>query len=167
MPRRMLGRNSALALILMVVPASPAQDSTVESGATVHENNSSGTFAPAGPPSEAPVRIEAGKSCIVDLKQPYTIGGTLSGNLEVDYRILVAGPCGSRPGTFAEDWIAHGTFSGTVDGRAASASFTYVAHVQAGGEVEGQIVFGQGLDGKLEVRGQFNGGKLSYSGVIN
>ena len=53
----------------------------------------SGLFKPKGPPNSPPIRIEAGESCIVDLTQAYIVSGTLSGSFEIDYRIVVHGPC--------------------------------------------------------------------------
>jgi hypothetical protein len=100
----------------------------------------------------------------VDLKQAYTITGTLTGAMVIDYRILVAGPCGSPAGTFDEDWIAYGTFDGTIKGVSASGALTYTAHVKAGGQVDGQITLGQGIDGVLRVHGNFSDGKLTYEG---
>ncbi len=93
-----------------------SQDTSTE---PVGGNEASGTFSPAGPPVEQPVRVDAGKSCIVDIKQSYTISGTLSGALEIDYRILINGPRGSPPGTTAEEWIAHGTIPSKIDEPAA------------------------------------------------
>jgi hypothetical protein len=127
---------------------------------------SAGTFAPNGPPPEPPVRTDAGGGCIVDLTQTYTIDGSLSGAMKVDYRIWVTGPCGTPPGTFDEHWIAHGTFTGTKDGVAASARFSYLAEVKAGGSVKGHIVFSHGLDGELSVRGSFADGRLTYEGWV-
>lgn len=43
-----------------------------------------GTFAPVGRPSEKRMRIDAGASCVVDLKQSYSISGTLTGSLGGD-----------------------------------------------------------------------------------
>lgn len=127
----------------------------------------SGTLTPAGPPVSAPTRTNAGASCIVDLTQRYTFSGTLSGTTEIDYRILVAGPCGAPPGTYAEEWIAHGEFKGEVRGSPAVGRFTYRAHVDVGGQVEGRMVFGQGMQGELEVWGNFSDGRLTYSGSLD
>jgi hypothetical protein len=132
------------------------------------ETEASGTFAPAGPPAGQPVRVYAGGNCVVDLRQAYEISGTLSGSLDIDYRILVRGPCETPPvvGKYDEEWIAHGTFSGTIDSSAASGSLTYTARVQAGGDVEGRIQLGGGLDGELTVSGNFEDGMLSYDGRV-
>lgn len=125
-----------------------------------------GTFQPNGPPQQQPVRVDAGESCIVDIEQAYIVNGTLSGAFEIDYRILVLGPCGSPVGTFAEEWIARGRFAGKVNGVSTSASFAYTATVDAGGEVSGLIVLGQGLNGDLHVHGSFSDGKLAYEGQL-
>jgi len=103
---------------------------------------------------------------VIDLRQAYSVAGTLVGTLEVDYRILTSGPCEAAPGTHDETWIAHGTFTGTANGSPASASLSYTANVEAGGEVDGRIVLGQGLEGELRVRGNFSDGKLAYDGEL-
>lgn len=88
---------------------------------TIGEIEASGTFAPAGPPLEQPVRVDAGGSCVIDLRQSYDISGTLSGSLEIDYRIIVYSPCvTAAPGKYDEQWIAHGVFTGTIDGATTS-----------------------------------------------
>jgi len=126
-----------------------------------------GLFIPDGPPLEKTVKTDIGECCIIELKQPYKISGTLSGSLEIDYRILVYGPCGEPPGTYDEEWIAYGSFSGTVDGTPVAGKRTYTAKVKAGGDVEGTIVFGQGIEGEQTVKGNFKEGKLSYNGHLN
>ena len=125
-----------------------------------------GEFFPSGPPQEKPDRIVAGKSCIVDLIQSYTISGTLSGKIVFNYRILVKGPCGSPPGTFDEEWIAYGKFDGKFNDNSASGNMSYTANVKEGGEVNGIIVLGQGLEGELHVYGSFGDRKLSYKGLL-
>lgn len=134
-----------------------------ESTETIQAN---GTFEPDGPPQQSPVRIDAGEGCVVDVKQAYVVNGTLSGSFNVDFRILLDGPCGYPLGTFAEEWIARGTFEGLVNGNSASAIFTYTATVKPGGEVSGQIVLGQGLKGSLQVHGNFSDGQLVYEGSL-
>ncbi len=153
-------------LSLLSASQSMAQDTSEQTRA---ETEASGTFAPAGPPLEQPVRVDAGGSCVVDLRQAYEISGTFSGSLEIDYRILVYGPCDMPTviGKYDEEWIAHGTFTGRIDGSAASGSLTYTVQVRAGGDVEGRILLGGGLDGELAVSGNFGDGKLSYHGRVN
>ena len=79
---------------------------------------------------------------------------------------MVKGPCGSPPGTFDEEWIAYGKFTGKIKGTPASGNRSYTAKVKAGGGVNGRIVLGQGLEGELQVYGNFENGKLSYKGLI-
>jgi len=43
---------------------------------------------------------------------------------------------------------------------------SYTATVKEGGEVNGSIVFGQGLEGELHVHGNFKDEKLTYKGII-
>jgi len=126
-----------------------------------------GALAPAGPPLAPPVRIAAGRRCIVDLVQAYEVTGDLAGRFEIDFRILVDGPCGKPPGTFSEQWIAHGSFSGSLREAPVSARLSYFGTGRVGGEVEAQMVFDQGMEGELRVRGNFGDGKLSYRGGVH
>jgi len=137
------------------------------SSAGMPRRKAAGWLTPVGGPLGPPSRLEAGHNCIVDVRQGYDISGTLSGSVEIDFRILVDGPCGSPPGTFAEEWIAHGSFTGTKGGAAVSARFSYTARVHAGGDVHGRIVLGRGLEGEVRVRGNFADGRLSYEGWID
>jgi len=128
----------------------------------------SGTFIPKGPPLTPPVREDAGGSCIVDIKQAYVISGSLSGSLEINYRIITFGPCEVPPipGKYDEEWIAYGSFSGTIGEKSTSCTLVYTAHVKAGGNVKGQMKLDDGLTGELTVSGNFNDGELSYEGRI-
>ena len=125
-----------------------------------------GTLSPIGAPVGAPARIEAGPACVVDLTQRYAVAGGLSGRMEINYRVLVHGPCGSPAGTFDEEWIAHGRFDGTVKGDSGSGTFVYTARVRDGGQVSGTMTFGGGLGGELAIRGRFSDASLAYSGAV-
>lgn len=138
-------------------PSTPPSDSL----------DAAGVFAPSGPPIGAPSRVDAGGACVVDVRQRYDVAGTLSGTFEVDFRILVHGPCGSPAGRFDEEWIAVGRFSGVVAGDQASSRFTYSAVVRGGGEIRGSIRFGPELGGEVEVTGRFSDGQLTYAGWID
>jgi hypothetical protein len=120
--------------LMLTCAAGFGADSTSDFRAT-------GTFLPDGPPQQ-PVRVDAGQGCVVDVKQKYVVNGTLTGSFDVDFRILVFGPCGHPLGAFAEEWIATGTFVGSVHDKSTTAKFTYTATVKRGGEVSGQIVLG-------------------------
>lgn len=159
-------RCALMAVVGLIATGSPGGGAPGTDGAPPPAE-ASGRFAPAGPPSRPPMKVPTGRGCTIDLTQPYTISGTLSGTLDIDYRILVHGPCGrAEPGVFDEEWIARGTFTGRIRGEAASASFSYTARVRAGGDVKGTIVLGQGADGELRVRGNFGDGELSYEGTM-
>ncbi len=126
----------------------------------------SGAIVPNGPPERRPVRVDAGGACVVDLVQDYTVDGALVGELSIDYRILAAGPCGSPAGTFNEEWIAHGTFSGTALGQQATAVLLYTARARSGGSVDGTIVLRGSVEGELKISGEFADRQLSYRGVL-
>jgi hypothetical protein len=162
-----MARRSAFAWIsiaaMLCIAAIPGQERS-RSEAAPGAPTASGVLKPVGRPSRPPSRTDAGQSCLVDLEQEYRFSGTLSGSATIDYRILVEGPCGQQPGTFPENWIAGGKFTGTLDGTEVSGRFSYVAEVAAGGEVTGTIVLGQGLRGELQVAGRFSDRQLSYKG---
>lgn len=158
-------RRMGLVLVLMTAVATLGFAVTLGSSAEVPpEPTAEGTLKPVGRPRKPPLRTDAGGACIIDLLQDYTLSGTLSGSATIDYRILVHGPCRPAPGTFPEEWIAHGQFSGTFSGTDTTASFTYVARVAKQGQVDGEIVLGGKLEGKLKVSGRFSDGELSYTG---
>lgn len=167
----MISRWTSCSLLVAIVSLLLSLQSMAQntSGGTKDGTVASGIFAPAGPPQEQPRRVDAGGNCIVDLKQTYDVSGTLSGSLEIDYRILVHGPCELPPmiGKYNEEWIAYGTFTGTIDGSAASDSFIYTAQVRGGGDVEGRILLAGDLKGELAVSGNFADGELSYHGHVN
>lgn len=156
---RSKSRLSVVALMLT--------SATVFGADSMSEIRATGTIQPDGPPQQEPVRVDAGAGCVVDVRQAYIVKGTLTGSFNIDFRILVRGPCGRPLGTFAEEWIARGNFVGSLQGESATAKFTYTATVEPGGEVSGQIVLGQGLNGELRVRGSFADGELIYDGQIN
>lgn len=149
---------SLLAITALTVACCPA--------ALAGQEHVTGFIAPDGPPRQPPVRVDAGGACVVDLVQDYTLEGAVTGELTLDYRILVAGPCGSPPGTFDEEWIAHGSFSGTASGQEATATVLYTARAGVGGRVTGTISFGGGMEGELEVTGEFSDRRLTYSGRV-
>lgn len=150
-------KYSLIIVLLLIVPwIKMGQDQT----------DLSGTISPFGPPVDAPVGVDAGPNCIVDLTQRYEVRGDLAGGMEIDFRILVQGPCGSPAGTYDEEWIAHGTFDGSLNGEPASGSFVYTADIRSGGEVNGRMVFGGGLEGELAIGGEFSDGELEYSGAL-
>lgn len=124
-----------------------------------------GTFRPTGQP-EQPRRVPIGDKCVIDLKQEYALDGALTGLMQVDFRIIVDGPCGVPPGTHDEHWIAHGQYSVEVDDEGLAGSLTYLATVEAGGRVDGTIELVGGLNGLLEVRGSFTDGFMRYRGNL-
>lgn len=142
------------------------KDSSVMSDHLVTGTKAYGSLVPDGSPIEKPERINTGKNCIVNLVQPYKITGTLNGTITFNYRILIKGPCGSPPGTYSEEWIAYGSFKGEINKNVVSAEMSYTAKVKAGGEIEGKILSGNGLEGELRIYGNFSNGKLLYTGII-
>ncbi|KAA3608858.1 MAG: hypothetical protein D8M58_19170 [Calditrichaeota bacterium] len=124
----------------------------------------SGFLTPMGKPLKKPIRIDAGESCIIELIQSYSISGDISGSVEMNYRIIVYGKCGSPIGTYNEEWIAYGNFIGAHEGKKVQSKLSYTAKVKAGGDVNGIISFGQGFRAKITINGNFSDGRLSYNG---
>lgn len=112
------------------------------------------------------VRTEIGSVCIVDLDQGYDLSGTLSGSMKINFRIIIDGPCGSPPGTFNEEWIAHGDYSATISNLAVQGSLVYIATVEDGGSVSGELRLVGGATGTLVVTGDFRDGFMEYSGSL-
>lgn len=135
-------------------------------GAVRQQATVEGTLSPVGAPVGTPLRVSAGSGCVVDLVQRYSAAGGLSGRMEIDYRILVHGSCGSPAGTYDEEWIARGTFTGSLADDSTSGSFVYTGEVRDGGEVSGRMEFDQGLEGELVIHGRFSDGSLTYSGSL-
>jgi hypothetical protein len=138
---------------------------TASAQTTGTDMQATGTFKPAGPPDH-PVRTQVGDVCIVDLGQRYTIDGTITGTMQIDYRIFVAGPCGAPPGTYDEQWIARGRYSVHVGEPVREGPLGYLASVTSKGRVEGRITLAEELRGTLEVRGNFNDGVMQYRGRL-
>jgi hypothetical protein len=154
------------AQLLNEFPSDTTTETFRQSRERLGELKASGTLAPSGAPVNPPVRVDAAGSCIVDLSQRYTFAGSLNGTSNIDYRILIHGPCGSPIGTYDEDWIAYGTFTGTIDGKNRHIAFSYTAEVTAGGNVDGKIVLGGPAKGELRISGNFGDGVLSYRGWV-
>jgi hypothetical protein len=153
-------------LACTTLAASPA-DGRAQDDA-VAPDGPTGTFAPAGPPSRPPQRTDVGGACVVELEQPYTMAGPLSGRLVIDYRILVHAACAdAAPGAAREEWIAHGRFEGGsgAAGSGGMATLWYTADVGAGGAVEGRMRLSGGVDATLDVTGRFGDGRLTYTVV--
>lgn len=146
-------------LVLLMPIASPALSQTTSYGVAV-----SGTFRPAAPPQE-PVRRIVGESCVVDLKQSYSVDGSFTGVMHIDFRIFVAGDCAQPPGTHDERWIAHGTFAVRSEGSEYSGTLIYLADVISGGAVSGSMTLAGELSAELEVEGTFEDGYMRYKGM--
>ena len=126
--------------------------------------NPTGTFRPSAPP-EQPTRKKVGAECVVDLKQAYDVAGSLVGKMLIDFRIFVAGDCTMPPGTFSEHWIAYGTYDVRTGDTQYIGDLTYLATVESGGLVDGTLTLAGQLSMKLNVKGNFKNGFMSYSGM--
>jgi len=151
-----------LTIVVLISIASVAASSAigqVQSGPTL-----SGTFRPSGPPKEPERRI-VGPGCVVDLEQGYDFEGSLVGEMQIEFRIFVAGDCTKAPGTYDEHWISYGTYAVRIEGAEYRGVLTYLATAKAGGKVEGRLTLDGGVSAELEVTGDFSDGFMSYKGL--
>jgi hypothetical protein len=67
------------------------------------------------------------------------------------------------PGTFRDVFKSELAFEGMVDGEPARANVLYMGGVQPGGQIEGRLVFSNGVEGRLQadaivaVGGEYSG----------
>ena len=152
----------ALFLVSVLGTISEAHDPIGGTGGTMQRTEVSGTMDREGYPKTPLDKENAGGGCIVDVTQEHSVSGSMSGTLEIDYRLLIAGSCESQAEMDDQEWIAHGVFEGMVDDSSRAASFSYVGEVKDGGNLEGTIVFSGGLVVELRIMGSFCDAPLCY-----
>ncbi len=96
-----------------------------------------------------------GRNCLLEVNGRLVFTGTIQGTATGRTSALVFAPCAevatTPPGTFPDVFKSELTFKGTVDGKRARANVLYMGRVQPGGEIEGRLVFSNGVAGRLEV----------------
>lgn len=120
----------------------------------------SGTFGPAGPPSDW-VRRDVGDICLISVTLPFAFTGTVSGSAPATkIQTYLKGPCNvGGPGKFNETLLATGTFEGNVNGNDGTFDFIFAASVESDGNAPGS------LDGRVAIlRG--TGSLASLSGTL-
>lgn len=151
-------RVTIVMLILMVSVAGSAFGQ-VQTGSML-----AGTFRPSGPP-KGPERRIVGPGCVVDLEQGYDLNGSLVGEMQIAFRIFVAGDCTTPPGTHEEHWISYGTYVIRTQEAEYRGALTYLATAKAGGKVEGRLTLDGEVSAELEVTGDFSDGFMTYNGT--
>jgi hypothetical protein len=112
-----------------------------------------------------------GRNCLLQVDGRLVFSGTIEGTASGTTRALVFAPCSevatNPPGTFRDVFKSELRFEGTVDGEPAEANLLYMGRVQPGGQIEGRLVFSNGVAGRLEVDAQVAvGGEYRGSVVV-
>ena len=110
-----------------------------------------------------------GRNCLLTVKGQLVFSGTIEGTATGQTTALVFASCAdvasNPPGTFADRFKSELMFEGTVDGQAAAANVLYMGRVQPGGQIEGRLVFSNGVQGRLEAEAVVAVGG-SYEGSV-
>lgn len=113
-----------------------------------------------------------GSNCLLEVEGALVFTGTIQGTATGQTSALVFAPCEQAgtnpPGTFPDVFKSELEFEGTVDGVPASAKLLYMGRVQEGGQIDGRLIFSNGVEGRLEARAQVAvGGEYSGFLVVN
>ena len=96
-----------------------------------------------------------GRNCLLQVNGRLVFTGTIEGTATGTTRALVFAPCSkvatSPPGTFPDVFKSELRFEGTVAGEPTQANVLYMGRVQPGGQIEGRLVFSNGVAGRLDV----------------
>ena len=97
-----------------------------------------------------------GQNCLLQVKGQLVFTGTIEGAATGQTTALVFAPCSqvatTPPGTFRDVFKSELVFEGTVNGEPARANVLYMGSVQPGGQIDGRLVFSNGVAGRLEAQ---------------
>lgn len=181
---RILGLVAAMSVLMIVGacaddrsivdptdPAVPADDqSSARSASSARRIEASGEF-------DAVVDFTSisltprGRNCLLQVKGELVFSGTIQGSAVGQTSALVFAPCAdvatTPPGTFRDVFKSELTFKGTIAGQPARANVLYMGGVQPGGDIDGRLVFSNGVAGVLDVDAEVAvGGTYTGSLVI-
>jgi hypothetical protein len=113
-----------------------------------------------------------GSNCLLEVEGELVFTGTIQGSAAGRTSALVFAPCEEAgtnpPGTFADVFKSELEFEGTVDGLPASATLLYMGRVQPGGQIDGRLIFSNGVAGRLDAQAVVAvGGQYSGFVVVN
>ena len=110
-----------------------------------------------------------GHNCVLTVRGQLIFTGTIAGTTTGQTTALVLAPCAdvatTPPGTYRDVFKSPFTFTGTVAGQQVEATGVYKGGVDPGGNIDGQILFLQGLHGALQVNAVVAQGG-SYRGSV-
>ena len=94
-----------------------------------------------------------GRNCLLQVNGELVFSGTIEGSAVGQTRALVFAPCAevavTPPGTYGDVFRSRLMFEGTVNGEPARANVLYQGRVQPGGEIDGRLIFSNGVQGRL------------------
>lgn len=85
----------------------------------------------------------APRTCLVELTATFRLEGTFDGGFVADFRNVHFGLCDEPAKAVV---VAHGTFTGEVDGAPGSFDFIIAGKIDAKSLAEGDLVIGRGAD---------------------
>ena len=108
------------------------------------------------------------RACRVSVDGTLTFTGTLTGTATGSLTALVLAPCAQArstpPGTARDVFRFQGTFSGTVDGAAATGPLTYAGVTRVGGAIDAKVLLAGRSRAALRADAQAGVGG-TYAGV--
>ena len=158
--RRLVATGTALILVGCAdesdptAPTLPVQAHLPElSAAAARRVETSGDFAALVDFSTLTL-TPRGSNCLLQVDGQLVFTGTIEGTASGRTSALVFASCAdvatSPPGTYRDIFKSELVFEGTVDGEPAQANLLYMGGVQPGGQIDGRLVFSNGVDGVLE-----------------
>jgi hypothetical protein len=94
----------------------------------------------------------AGQVCHIDLNAGFSFEGDLDGDFSASFKIVRFGPCDLTVPA-PDRFIAHGTYTGSVQGNEGSFDFVFQGGVNDEGIAQGRLVVLQGSDDLSTLRG--------------
>lgn len=113
-----------------------------------------------------------GRNCLLEVNGQLVFSGTIEGTGTGRTSALVFASCdevaSTPPGTYPDVFRSRLVFEGTIGGEPAAANLLYRGRVQPGGQIEGRLVFSNGVRGRLEAEAMVAvGGEYRGAVVIN
>ena len=154
-------------------PTAPALSAPALAASPARRVDASGDFAAIVDFSTLTL-TPRGSNCLLEVEGRLVFTGTIEGTGVGQTSALVFAPCAdvadvnNPPGTFPDVFKSELTFEGTVDGEPAQANVLYMGQVEPGGEIDGRLIFSNGVQGRLDVTARVAvGGEYRGSVVVN
>jgi hypothetical protein len=110
-----------------------------------------------------------GNNCRLEVRGQLVFSGAIQGVATGQTSALVFAPCElvatTPPGTFRDVFKSELVFEGTVNGEPAHANLLYMGQVEPGGQIDGRLIFSNGISGELAAQAIVAVGG-DYSGTV-